>query len=79
GGLFQQMNNKTAAKGGRYKGVPYFNGGLFATVAPVELTKKELELLGKKDEGAAWQNWAKINPAIFGTIFQQSMDKGERH
>ncbi|MFX4914362.1 hypothetical protein ABTC20_19305, partial [Acinetobacter baumannii] len=23
--------------------------------------------------------WAKINPAIFGTIFQQSMDKGERH
>lgn len=79
GGLFQQMNNKVAAKGGRYKGVPYFNGGLFATVAPVELTKKELELLGKKDEGAAWRNWAKINPAIFGTIFQQSMDKGERH
>jgi type II restriction/modification system DNA methylase subunit YeeA len=79
GGLFLQMNNKAAAQGGRYKGVPYFNGGLFATVQPIELTTDELDLLGKKDEGAAWQNWAKINPAIFGTIFQQSMDKGERH
>ncbi|WFU53628.1 hypothetical protein QA639_28735 [Bradyrhizobium pachyrhizi] len=48
-------------------------------VSRIELTKNELELLGKKDEGAAWQNWAQINLAIFGTIFQQSMDKGERH
>lgn len=79
GGLFKQMNSKQAAKGGRFKGIPYFNGGLFSTIDPVELNKEELELLGKKDEGAAWQNWAKINPAIFGTIFQQSMDKGERH
>lgn len=79
GGLFNQMNSKKGAQGGRFKGIPYFNGGLFSIIDPVELNNEELELLGKKDEGAAWQNWAKINPAIFGTIFQQSMDKGERH
>ena len=78
-GLFQQMNNPKLAAGGRYKGVPYFNGGLFVKIDPIELTKEELELLGEEEKGAAWQNWAKINPAIFGTIFQQSMDKDERH
>lgn len=79
GGLFKQMNTKKPAPGGRYKGIPYFNGGLFADIQPIELTTDELLLLGEKDEGAAWQNWSKINPAIFGTIFQQSMEKGERH
>ncbi len=46
------MNNKTAAKEAvATKAIPYFNGGLFATVAPVELTKEELELLGKRMKG----------------------------
>ena len=29
GGLFRQMNTETPARGGRFQGVPYFNGGLF--------------------------------------------------
>lgn len=29
GGLFRQMNTPKLAPGGRYKGIPYFNGGLF--------------------------------------------------
>ena len=32
GGLFRQMATAEPARGGRYAGVDYFNGGLFATV-----------------------------------------------
>ncbi len=72
------MNSEQPAKGGRFKGVRYFNGGLFSTVSPVELRKSELELIGGKS-GASTKDWSKINPAIFGTLFQHSMDKAERH
>jgi hypothetical protein len=36
GGLFRQMNDPNPARAGRYTGVDYFNGGLFATVEPIE-------------------------------------------
>jgi hypothetical protein len=77
-GLFQQMNDPEPATGGRFKGVRYFNGGLFSTIEPIELTKFELELIGGKD-GAATKDWSKVNPAIFGTLFQHSMEAVERH
>lgn len=79
GGLFNQMNNPKPAAAGRYLGVRYFNGGLFSKVEPVELTKYEMELIGHDDDGAALKNWAKVNPAIFGTLFQESMDAADRH
>ncbi|MGD0680026.1 MAG: DNA methyltransferase [Polyangiaceae bacterium] len=75
GGLFQRMNTSEPARGGRYKDVPYFNGGLFAVIDPIELNMDELVLLGL----AAERRWAKIEPPIFGTLFQNSMDKEERH
>jgi N-6 DNA Methylase len=78
GGLFNQMNNPTPATGGRFKGIRYFNGGLFGTIDPVDLRRSELELLGGED-GAATKDWSKVNPAIFGTLFQHSMDAKERH
>jgi type II restriction/modification system DNA methylase subunit YeeA len=78
GGLFQQMNNPTPAVGGRFKGVRYFNGGLFSKIEPIDLTGHELGLIGGKD-GAASKDWSKVNPAIFGTLFQHSMDAAERH
>lgn len=78
GGLFQQMNNPKPAKGGRFQKVRYFNGGLFATIDPIDLTPDELALIGDED-GAATKDWSKVNPAIFGTLFQQSMDAEERH
>ncbi|MGE0760082.1 MAG: DNA methyltransferase, partial [Pirellulaceae bacterium] len=78
GGLFAQMNTPMPATGGRFKGVPYFNGGIFQTIAPIDLTKDELVLIGGED-GAATRDWSKVNPAIFGTIFQQSMDAEDRH
>jgi SAM-dependent methyltransferase len=75
GGLYRQMNERGAAKAGRYRDVPYFNGGLFNAIDPIELTQEELKLL----EESATENWSKVQPAIFGTLFQGSMDKGERH
>jgi len=79
GALFTQMNTKQSATGGRFKNVPYFNGGVFQTIDPIDLLPAELELICNPDEGAATKNWSKVNPAIFGTIFQQSMDAEERH
>ncbi len=75
GGLFSQMANPKAAKGGRYKGVRYFDGGLFETVNPIELTREECELL----HAAASEHWASVAPPVFGTLFQSSMEKDRRH
>jgi hypothetical protein len=75
GGLFGAMNSVRPATGGRYKGVPYFNGGLFARPAMVELDIVELNHL----RDAAGQNWSKVQPEIFGTLFQDSLDTAERH
>ena len=75
GGLFAQMDNPEPARGGRFVGVHYFNGGLFSKVDPIELTGDELELLAD----AAAQSWAKVQPAVFGALFEGSMDQAERH
>lgn len=75
GGLFGQMNNPEPARGGRYEDVPYFNGGLFARIEPIELNTVELHAIGS----AAEQDWSQVNPAIFGTLFQFSMDPSRRH
>ena len=75
GGLFHQMANPTPAEGGRFQDVKYFNGGLFSVVEPVELSVTDLWLL---DE-AAQEDWSKVKPAIFGTLFEGSMKQKERH
>lgn len=75
GNLFKQMNSQSAAQGGRYRDVPYFNGGLFQEIDPVELTGGEVLLL----IDAANEDWRKVQPAIFGSLFESSMDEEERH
>lgn len=75
GGLFREMNTPGSTGGGRFKGTPYFNGGLFATITPIELDEGEVELL----RDAARENWSGVRPEIFGTLFEGSMDAGERH
>ncbi|MGB1206016.1 MAG: class I SAM-dependent DNA methyltransferase [Chitinophagales bacterium] len=75
GGLFRQMANPKRAKAGKYQNIKYFNGGLFKVVEPIELNRQELFDLIK----TAKKDWSKVNPAIFGTIFQSSMDADERH
>lgn len=75
GGLFNEMNSPGRTQGGRFKGVDYFNGGLFATVAKIELEDDELELL----KNAARFKWSQVRPEIFGTLFQHSMNAKTRH
>lgn len=75
GGLFSAMNAAGGVKGGRFKGVPYFNGGLFAQAAAIELIEDEVQLLKE----AVQFDWSKIRPEIFGTIFEHSLGKEQRH
>ena len=75
GNLFKQMNDPKPARGGRYAGVDYFNGGLFAKVEPLELQSAAIGLLFE----AAKENWSKVQPVIFGTLFEGSLGKEERH
>ncbi len=73
--LFFFMNYEGGAKSGRFAGVDYFNGGIFNEIHPVLLSPIQLQDLHE----AAKQNWSKIKPAIFGTIFEDSLTNTERH
>jgi SAM-dependent methyltransferase len=75
GGLFREMNQPGITPAGRYQGVDFFNGGLFSLIHPIELTAGELKYL----EVAAKEDWSKVRPAIFGSLFEGTVDKKERH
>jgi type II restriction/modification system DNA methylase subunit YeeA len=76
GGLFRQMGSpRPAPKGSRYQKVRYFNGGIFSEVEPLQLEKEEIEHLLH----ASTERWSKVEPAIFGGLFESSMGKDERH
>lgn len=73
--LFREMDQPGITPAGQFKGVDYFNGGLFSTVYPLELTREELKML----EDSALEDWSKVRPAIFGSIFESAIDQKERH
>lgn len=75
GSLFREMNAPGRTAGGHFAGTPYFNGGLFDTIHPIEMTSDEMHAMRE----AAKTNWADVRPEIFGTLFETSMAKGERH
>ena len=75
GGLFKQMGNNVPAKGGRFKEIAYFNGGLFKKIESIELDSYCLDLLQK----ASSYNWKNVNPSIFGALFESTMNEDERH
>jgi hypothetical protein len=75
GSLFRQMNSESRARGGRFRDVSYFNGGLFSVIEPIDLRKDELLMM----MDASSENWGKVAPPIFGTLFQSSMDQEQRH
>jgi hypothetical protein len=54
--------------------IPHVNGGLFSTVKVFDLTKSEIETLAE----SARMDWSSIEPAIFGTLFERSLDPGKR-
>lgn len=75
GQLFTEMNTPGKTEGGRFTGVGYFNGGLFAIPSRIELTREEISLLRM----AAASDWSQVRPEIFGTLFEHSLGDSERH
>jgi type II restriction/modification system DNA methylase subunit YeeA len=69
--LFQAMAN-----GGRVllRKIDYFNGGLFADEETVPLQSDELAVLADVSR----LDWSSIEPAIFGTLFERSLDPSRR-
>ena len=54
--------------------VAWFNGGLFEDDAALPLTAADVDLV----QGAARLDWADVDPAIFGTLFERGLDPGKR-
>jgi hypothetical protein len=54
--------------------VPRFNGWLFADDEILPLNRDELFFLGL----AAQYDWSQVEPAIFGTLFERSLDPAKR-
>lgn len=69
---------KAMADGGRIPfvniDIPYFNGSLFDDVVVERLEYEALTKLKK----AADLNWESVEPAIFGTLFERSLDPAKR-
>ena len=72
--LFEAMSNDGGFFGP--DNIPYFNGGLF------KLEDKSTILLDHADLGilhsAAQHDWSHIEPVIFGTLFERSLDEAKR-
>jgi hypothetical protein len=72
GQLFARMSHGGGMFGAEE--VPWFNGGLFDSADVLPLTEAEIGTLlevGRLD-------WAKIEPAIFGTLFERGLDPDRR-
>jgi len=76
--LRKRMDDIFAAmrEGGYYGNDPiaYFNGGLFDDAPALELTPAGIEALKR----AAAQDWAAVEPSVFGTLFERSLDPDKR-
>ena len=73
--LFAAMSDKNAD--GRTFGmhdIHYFNGGLFINDEVFDLDWRDLGVLNV----AAALDWSQVEPAIFGTLFERSLDPGKR-
>ena len=64
------------AEGGEFGAdvIVHFNGGLFTDDDTLELGRADLEAL----ERACRLDWRSIEPAIFGTLFERSLDPAKR-
>lgn len=56
------------------KPIRHFNGGLFADDVALGLTGQELRILAE----AARLDWGSVEPAVFGTLFERSLDPEKR-
>jgi len=69
--LFRAM-----ASGGSFgvEDIAYFDGGLFADDQVLDLTPEDLAVLSR----ASRLDWSNVEPAIFGTLFERSLDPSKR-
>jgi hypothetical protein len=54
--------------------LPWFNGGLFKTIAVPPLAAADVAAL----KAASALNWSAIDPSIFGTLFERGLDPAKR-
>ncbi|MCB9932172.1 MAG: class I SAM-dependent DNA methyltransferase [Planctomycetes bacterium] len=54
--------------------IPWFNGGLFDGTEPIEMTEEEIDDL----LAAARVDWSQVEPSIFGTLFERSLNPDRR-
>ena len=55
--------------------IRWFNGGLFDSAAVIELDKQDLAILHAVSKN---HDWSRVAPAIFGTLFERSLDPARR-
>ena len=70
--LFHAMSNEGSYFGAEI--VPWFNGGLFNGSDTIELNTADCDIVRK----AASHDWSQIEPSIFGTLFERSLDAAKR-
>jgi len=70
-GLFEAMR-----EGGSFGAdeIPWFNGGLFDDAEVVELRPDDIEKLLEVNQ----YDWANVEPSIFGTLFERTLDPAKR-
>lgn len=71
--LFGKMAQKSGGDFGAER-IQWFNGGLFADDRVLPLTTDDLRLVRE----AAELDWASIEPAILGTLFERGLDPAKR-
>ncbi|SEI65776.1 Type II restriction/modification system, DNA methylase subunit YeeA [Deinococcus reticulitermitis] len=74
-GYFQELFSAMQG-GGEFWGtdIRHFNGGLFDDSAALGITQEDADAL----LAAATLDWAEVEPAIFGTLFENSLDATTR-
>jgi len=71
--LFQAMSEREGIFGEH--SIKYFNGGLFDTASIIQLDVADLGILHEVSKN---YDWSHIAPAIFGTLFERSLDPARR-
>ncbi|MGH9598708.1 MAG: class I SAM-dependent DNA methyltransferase, partial [Terracidiphilus sp.] len=70
--LFAAMSQRDSLYGSHE--IRFFNGGLFNDNTVLDLEPEDLTILGE----AARLDWSRIEPAIFGTLFERILDDEKR-
>ena len=67
---------KAMSEGGDYgnDAIPWFNGGLFADADVIPLTQTEIDSLAT----VSGKDWSSVEPSIFGTLFERTLDPAKR-